>query len=626
MSQSIINGRRTLRPGGEKYDQYFPKALMAIISRAPRGDVKDTVSRMQRVIAEHGHQTKGIAKRLKHECETRFGRNHTREQLLWTVWDFWFNNVQYKLDGKDQNGDELEELRTPARAWADRKTGIDCDCFTIAIGSTLSCLGVPWKIRTAQYMLTDPTTGFAAPRWRHVYVATPNGPVLDGVLAPFGYEEPYHKIADYPMEVHVLAGAPGSIENQALAIVRQEIANQVQNAKRNPALFSTAYPAGDFIRYGEYALKHWNNPATRTQALQVLADREAQSNAVAGFGAAKAPVKNFFSNVRNAVQSTVQTGKAIVQQAKGNDGELSVKEAVKLVVQQNPATVVIREGLKLALHTNLFQMAEKLAPAYTSQATPAQRKARTEIEAKWLKLGGLAANLQEAIMTGKGAKKAGLRGTAFGEPITAATLAASLPVIMEVLQTLKANGLISKVPTTAEVAAAAGAGGVQNPADKAPGKEGAAPAKNTPVKNFIQNVSAAINTTKGANQQGQQAADPAEVTPPQDFNDAPPTDKEKDNTLLYVGAGLGLLGIAYFALNGNKKGAALGATPGTKTRKTAKRTAKKAEKTAPKPAPKTGKKRKPAREQSLVAYARSLGYSNPQPVKGAPGTFTLTLR
>lgn len=469
MSQSITNGRRVLRPGGEKYDQYFPAAKGRVLSQARRGDVDDTVRRMKQVIASTLPETQRIAQVLKNEAVQKYGPAHTQDQLLRHVWEFWFYNVQYKLDATDPNtGEELEQLRTPARAWADRKTGIDCDCFTIAIGSTLANLGIPYHIRTAQYIITDPITGLSGPRWRHVYNYVPaTRRVLDGVLAPYGYEEPPYATKDYPMSYVQVLGSAGAGTDPIAA----EIALQIANAKAHPQLFSAAYPAADFIRYGEYALQHWNTPQ-RDAALAVLASREATTS-MSGLGAT--PVKNFFTTVKNVVAT-----------AKGDDGKLSVKEGVKLVAQQSPAAILVREGVKVALHTNLFQIAEKLAPAYTTSGTAAQKKALAAVEKKWMQIGGLAENLQKAIMKGKGAKKAGVatqqpRTTtttvapvvvapmpvtaaqtatkstklgALGEPITIAAVTASLPAIMGILAILKDNGLIGKVPAESEVSKA----------------------------------------------------------------------------------------------------------------------------------------------------------------------------
>ena len=84
---------------------------------------------------------------------------------------------QYKLDKKG-----LEQLRRPARTWADRKSGVDCDCMSIFASSILTNLQIPHKFRITKYSQDS---------WQHVYVI--GGENIHGVLSDV---EKYDPVTD----------------------------------------------------------------------------------------------------------------------------------------------------------------------------------------------------------------------------------------------------------------------------------------------------------------------------------------------------------------------------------------------------------------------------------------------
>ena len=133
---SITYGYRNIRSGAE-YEKYFsaPEQDDRIIIQD--GEVSDTVELMKKVVWKYLSDTEAIAKELKSPCVKRTSEN---------IWNFLYHNIQYKLD---QEG--LEQLRRPARSWADRKSGIDCDCFAIFCSSILTNLEVPHCFRITKY-------------------------------------------------------------------------------------------------------------------------------------------------------------------------------------------------------------------------------------------------------------------------------------------------------------------------------------------------------------------------------------------------------------------------------------------------------------------------------------------
>ena len=138
-----------------------------------------TIEHKQAIVKSTLHQTRKIANRLQ---------GATPRQTLENIYNYFVQFYQYKPDDET-----AEELRSPARAYQDRITGIDCDCFAISISSILTNLGILHAIRRAQY---DASVDFT-----HVYVVVPKTPranldkrsdyyVIDPVVLQFDYEWP----------------------------------------------------------------------------------------------------------------------------------------------------------------------------------------------------------------------------------------------------------------------------------------------------------------------------------------------------------------------------------------------------------------------------------------------------
>lgn len=179
----ISSGQRTINTDGAKYDFLFPKADVKEVVVMDNGEVKDTLKVIESVVLESLHQTKKAAELLKQS---------NLEDTLSAIWNFLYYNIQYKLDKPG-----MEELRHPARAWHDRISGIDCDCFSIFCSSILCNLGIPHRFRVARY---------SQPHWQHIYVIVPKANAkehftIDAVLGKFNYEKPYTQKMDYAMSL-----------------------------------------------------------------------------------------------------------------------------------------------------------------------------------------------------------------------------------------------------------------------------------------------------------------------------------------------------------------------------------------------------------------------------------------
>jgi hypothetical protein len=182
----VANGKRTIRSGSE-YEKYFTNNIVEgnEVELLADGDVYDTLKQMKRIVDKTLSQTKAIAKHLK---------GSSLKQTCNNIWAFLYNHVQYKKDNPLR-----EQLRTPARTWKDRTSGVDCDCFSIFISSVLTNLGIPHAFRMAGYK-SD---------FQHVYVVVPiegktlsvrnSYYVIDPVVDSFDYEVPFKKKHDHKM-------------------------------------------------------------------------------------------------------------------------------------------------------------------------------------------------------------------------------------------------------------------------------------------------------------------------------------------------------------------------------------------------------------------------------------------
>ncbi len=453
----ITSGPRPIRSGLE-YDKYFPKPDERDRIIIKDGEVQDTVDLMEKVVHKYLVDTSRIAPLLK--------GNSTGDTCR-KIWDFIYQNIQYKLDKKG-----LEQLRRPARSWSERKTGVDCDCMSIFASSVLTNLKVPHSFRITKY---------SADHWQHVYVIVPDGKgkhyTIDAVVSQFDYEKPYSEKMDYPMSLNginvaVLSGTGSDLENAVLAPgltgpdlgatpnkkaelnkLYQHLVDTRNSIRKNPRMVSSIDDPQALLKMLDYAIQYWNTDK-RDYALSILEKNEEQLNQRNGFSGLGDDVfdsdefvlsgpgkKGFFKGVKAAVKDV---GKGI-------------KKAAKAVVRFNPLSIAGRGGFLVAMKLNLHKMASKLKWGYASKE---QAAAKGVSEAEWNKskdalekverlfadkLQGKREALKNAILKGKAGNLNGVVESGFnglGDPATAATIAAAAPIIIATVDILKKSGLI----------------------------------------------------------------------------------------------------------------------------------------------------------------------------------------
>lgn len=176
----VASRARAIKPGYE-FDQYFPKPERTNPILSYNAENEQTLEKyLPEVIKRYQGDTAKIAVVLK---------GKTLEDTLRKIWQFCYDYIQYRLDDPHE-----EQIRAPRRTWADRHSGVDCDCYTAFISTILCNMGVVHALRMAAY---SKDRGF-----QHVYVVVPRTATssldkkgeyftVDPVLEAFNSEKPF---------------------------------------------------------------------------------------------------------------------------------------------------------------------------------------------------------------------------------------------------------------------------------------------------------------------------------------------------------------------------------------------------------------------------------------------------
>ncbi len=336
---------------GERYTHLFPEATKVTSTIRKDANVYHTVAFIPKVVNETLEHTKKIAALLKASTTYETCKN---------IWQFVYGHIAYK---KDAEG--YEQIRSPARAWHDRFTGVDCDCYSVFISSILTNLNIPHKLRITKYHRDY---------FQHIYpiIPTQNGHItIDCVTEKFDYEVPFSEKKDYPMDLQYLNGFDG-----------------------NPALY--ADPNDSYMLAGN----------GMDELGKIIQKRFAANNK------RQAPVRS-----NNKKQVRVEKRKtANVVGGRKLKGKLLNK-----VNKLNPATLALRNGILASMKLNIKNIAGRLRWSYLSPQQAAAKSieparfqkliaTRQRLENLLYKAGGKPDNLRKAIMSGKGNKDKAVNG------------------------------------------------------------------------------------------------------------------------------------------------------------------------------------------------------------------------
>lgn len=150
---------RELKPLPSKFEGLVTPAKGKESWMANDAIPEQTAERMAQIVKETLYQTKKLAPVIKGSSLNKTCEN---------VYNYLYNYHQYKRDAENR-----EQLREPAASFAERITGIDCDCFAIYCSSILSNLNINHAIKVIS-LRSDKAL-------QHVYVIVPkDGKTIGG--------------------------------------------------------------------------------------------------------------------------------------------------------------------------------------------------------------------------------------------------------------------------------------------------------------------------------------------------------------------------------------------------------------------------------------------------------------
>ncbi|MGF2410754.1 hypothetical protein [Ferruginibacter sp.] len=412
------NRKRNIKSGKE-YDHLFPEAAGNNATIRKNANVYHTVAFIPKVVNETLYQTKALANQLN--------RNNIYETCK-NIWHFVYQHINYK---KDAPG--YEQIRSPARAWHDRFTGVDCDCYSVFISSILYNLGIPHILRITKYHRDY---------FQHIYPVVPfqNGFItIDCVTDQFNYEVPFSEKKDYPMDLQYLNGFED---------------DDVMNGSGDGMAELGRLLKKRMVQSSKKAAK----PATVKKLLPGFLKKKKLSSAVPA---------------NTAADSGVPDGSPKPKKKK------FLGKLLNVVNKVNPATVLLRNGILASMKLNIRNVAARLRWSYL---TPQQASAKSIEPAKFQKLlnarmklekiffgaGGNPKNLKKAILSGKGNKDKAVNGfDGFGmfelEGVQYMNEYTSMPELLgtEIYEDENVNGMegfgeLGEPITLSSIAAAAG--------------------------------------------------------------------------------------------------------------------------------------------------------------------------
>jgi len=257
----LTAGPRLIRDGKD-FDSFFPMRLSMTDPIVKRdGSVEDSVKFMAKVAEQFKADTALLAPYLK-------GQN--LHETCANIWDFIYSFIQYHEDA-----DEVEQIRRPARTWADRKNGVDCDCMSVFASSILRNLGIKHVFRITRY---------EKPEFQHVYVIVPiegsidgtNGYyTIDGVINGFNKEKSFTEKKDFDimkgMPIQLLNGLGES--RQSDDWLKAYLTLLLEKFQSCPQVIQ-GISACDARELLYYVIKNWDDIYNRAAALQRTAEIE----------------------------------------------------------------------------------------------------------------------------------------------------------------------------------------------------------------------------------------------------------------------------------------------------------------------------------------------------------------
>lgn len=406
------------------------------------GSLEDTLKTIQAVTRESIPQSQRLARRLKKK---------TLRASAKAIYTYIVRRIAYKLDRQG-----VEEIRTAARTLADRKSGVDCEDYSILIASLLINMGYD-----AVYEVVDLNR---VPGYDHIFTVGRDKDGTEVIIDPTPH--PIHGPVPFDtrpqgirktMVIDVLSGSGtqrgtydaiyglGAIstpsqqtqmlmDRQSQLLRASRMASPAERKKMGRSLRKLRYlillnntpeqqmaldlweaivdiDKGGNVLWHPSAVSEVEEYLTISEAVEAspLADPDMDQLQGYGIGFLRRNPKK--KAARQAKQEAKQKARAKAKQS-GSRGS-GIRKAGHLFNKLNPTTVAARNAFLLAMKQNVLNLAETLKWGYLSENEAKQRgfdisqwrkikTVRERAERSFYTLGGKPENLRKAILQGSG--------------------------------------------------------------------------------------------------------------------------------------------------------------------------------------------------------------------------------
>lgn len=262
-------------------------------------------------------------------------------QTAFNIWHWEHTNLRYNYDTPGR-----EEIRTPARTWLDRKSGIDCDCLAVFTAALLLNLGYKPKFEIVAF--------YNKKEYSHIFVNL-DGIAIDRVLPMFNrrpvmicktllMEIPVYQLNGLSGDAAINTALHGVYEN-ALKRYTHTLSESDKTDMRKTQILVTLQGcdynafrlAGLIMPYVAYiddaGAYYFNNP----DIAKIAANADKQLHDMELRGCSESELNGLFKSIGKAIKKAAQaTGKAVASVAKATAN--TVKAAAQSTVNAVKAT------------------------------------------------------------------------------------------------------------------------------------------------------------------------------------------------------------------------------------------------------------------------------------------------
>lgn len=351
-------------------------------------------------------------------------KGDTELQSAFNVWHWLHTNIKYNYDAPGE-----EEIRTPARTFADRESGVDCDCLAVFAACLLGAMGYKPRFEIVAFG--------NSPKFSHIYVNL-NGAAVDRVLPVF-LARPSGITKTKIMEIPVFELSGGSameaaatlngIYETALAKVQAHEATAEDSAdlRKSQILMTLQNSDPQAYRLAAILMPYvvaidddgaWYFADAKVAEIADKADKKLYELKISEVN--ENIFNDFFNDIVNefkniSVKVERGDGKTVLTISFNNpagDVQTITGDYVKKdFIALNPNFLTMRESLKNLLAVNYLGLASKyavglmteqeaVAAGYSVETWKKAVKAFETLTRFWILIGGKAENIADIILNG----------------------------------------------------------------------------------------------------------------------------------------------------------------------------------------------------------------------------------